>query len=154
MGDHTPEYSHAFYLEACLERDKTDRYLRKAVRVLKDIDFDAIAFRGMSGALIAPLLAHKLGKTLIMVRKRGVDCHSGHCVEGDRGARRWIIVDDFISSGHTVETIKEEVDNWMDGAEFLGTLEFSKLEEADWAQRNVLNTYLAGAEGSNAGRYK
>jgi adenine/guanine phosphoribosyltransferase-like PRPP-binding protein len=71
--------------------------------------FDAIAFRGMSGAMVAPAVAIKLGKPFILVRKRGDGSHSEHQVEGAVGCSRYIIVDDLIASGETVRAIQDDV---------------------------------------------
>lgn len=69
----------------------------------------AVAFRGVSGAMIAPIVAYKLGLNPIGIRKPNESCHSGttkarltldgHLVE------RYVIVDDFITSGDTVRRI-------------------------------------------------
>jgi hypothetical protein len=69
------------------------------------IDFDTIAFRGTSGALIAPAVAAKLRKNILMVRKQGDGSHSGCPLEGNGDIERYIIVDDFIATGATVEKI-------------------------------------------------
>src|SRR4051812_10409313 len=68
--------------------------LHDIINVLSRYDFDAIAFRGLSGALFAPTVAMKMGKTLIAVRKKST-IHSSRIVEGDYNARRYIILDDF-----------------------------------------------------------
>ena len=47
------------------------------------IECDAIAFRGMSGALVGPMVALELGKEFIMVRKRNANSHSSYMVEGN-----------------------------------------------------------------------
>jgi orotate phosphoribosyltransferase len=67
--------------------------------------FDRIAFRGLSGALVAPLVAVKMQRGLIAVRK-GEHCH-GASVEGvpPNETTRYIILDDFVSSGETVDQI-------------------------------------------------
>jgi len=71
-------------------------------------EFDAIAFRGLSGALLAPIVALQMGKTLIAVRK-GESTHSSRDVEGDYGARRYVIIDDIVSSGDTVRAIIADI---------------------------------------------
>ncbi len=111
---HSPLISSA-YLRAPLNPRKLDKFLKAAKEVLKACDFDAIAFRGMSGALVAPLLAHKLHKTLIMVRKENDSTHAMRLVEGDRAAERYLIVDDFMSSGNTVRMIAQCIHSWMNG---------------------------------------
>lgn len=93
-----------------------------AQQVLEDYDFDTIAFRGMSGALIAPILALNLQKELILVRKPDDDTHSWYKVEGNKSANRYVIVDDFESSGHTKRTIIEAVRGFAPDANYLGFL--------------------------------
>lgn len=85
----------------------------------------------MSGALIAPILAQRLGKTLILVRKKGESCHSGKMVEGDSAARRYIIVDDFVGYGDTVRAIFTAVGEFAPQAVCLGTYEFSRCLPTD-----------------------
>jgi orotate phosphoribosyltransferase-like protein len=79
-------------------------------------NFDSIAFRGVSGALVAPILAHKLKKHLISVRKNTHDSHvmSNYKVEGNVASQSYIIVDDFICSGNTIKTIVNEVMEWQE----------------------------------------
>jgi hypothetical protein len=111
---HVPQYSHSGYLDQILQTDRLRETSEKAALILAGLDFDAIAFSGMSGALIAPVLALALNKTLIMVRKFGDDSHSveqrnGALVEGDFGAHRYVIVDDLISSGRTARYIRDQI---------------------------------------------
>ena len=86
------------------------------------VDFDAIAFTGISGAITAPIVAFILHKPLIVVRKQ--DDHSTHSsmsVEGDCTALTYIVVDDFFSSGQTLRRIIEEVKKWS-GARCVGAI--------------------------------
>jgi adenine/guanine phosphoribosyltransferase-like PRPP-binding protein len=111
----------------------TDRYgkcIDLACRALSGYDFDAIAFSGMSGALIGPPVALKLGKSMILVRKDSDDTHSDYKVEGDCSVRRYVILDDFIRSGGTKNHIKERVEAFTNGAECLGVLEVVYVNEA------------------------
>jgi len=85
--------------------EDTIQYLR--VRTKK---FDAIAFRGMSGALVAPAVAARLKKNLLMVRKPQENSHSSMKVEGFcETAQRYVIIDDFVSSGNTISEIRKAV---------------------------------------------
>lgn len=72
------------------------------------VKFDAIAFRGLSGALVAPSIAIMMNKHLLAVRKTGDTDHSKYRVEGYMGCP-YIIVDDLIESGETMETIIDAV---------------------------------------------
>ena len=85
------------------------RNVVKAIRASK-IQFDAIAYRGNSGALIAPGVAIALNKPLILVRKNNENSHSSYSVEGYvRPECSYIIVDDFVSSGATIEAITVDI---------------------------------------------
>lgn len=124
---HSPRYSHCQYLDFALETKRLRKSIALAVKALKFFEFDAIAFRGMSGAMIAPMLALRLDKTLIMVRKNPSDSHSGLRVEGDKAARRYVIVDDFVSMGDTACEIIKQVNGWAPEAECIGVLQVRKL---------------------------
>lgn len=76
------------------------------------LDFDAIAVRGTSGLLVGPMIAAMMNKSLVVVRKPNDGSHSGYEVEGASVASsahseplRYIIVDDLVCSGSTVQTI-------------------------------------------------
>jgi hypothetical protein len=96
-------------------------------------EFDAIAFRGLSGTLVAPLVACRLNKRMIAVRK-GENTHSSHSAEGlANEPTRYVIVDDLIDSGGTVDSIwsaicdvQKEINEYMcdedDGAQACFTL--------------------------------
>lgn len=94
---------------------------RKAVadtcrRVLDLPAFDAIAFTGLSGSVVAGAVALTMDKYLYCVRKKNESKHSDHEVEGPSTGLRYIIIDDFISSGATVQRIMEMVRIHTDGA--------------------------------------
>ena len=96
------------YLKPALSHDMlkecVDAIVKRARKM--NVEFDAVAFRGMSGALVAPAVAMRLKKTLLMVRKDIANTHSSKLVEG-KVETAYIIVDDLISSGQTiVETVK------------------------------------------------
>lgn len=120
---HTPNFERtARHLIAFINPKLAKRTVAGCVKQLKDLEFDAIAFRGLSGALIAPTVAMRMGKTLIAVRK-GEKSHSSNMVEGDRAARRYVIIDDFIASGATVEAILDGVHKWAPKAECIGVFQ-------------------------------
>lgn len=78
-----------------------------------NIDFDSMAAIGMSGHMVLPLLARHFGVPFMAIRKPGVNCHDDHGIgQYGRGAigRRWILVDDFVCTGATVETARRQVD--------------------------------------------
>jgi len=68
-------------------------------------DFDAIAFRGLSGSLIAPVVAYQLQKKMMAVRKENSP-HTSYKIEAaSNPSERVLILDDFISSGATIREI-------------------------------------------------
>ena len=87
--------------------------IAKTIRMIKssNIKFDAIAFTGISGALVAPSVATELEKQLIVVRKSLKYCHSMCMIEGcSKKNCRYIIIDDGISHGDTIKNILKELD--------------------------------------------
>jgi adenine/guanine phosphoribosyltransferase-like PRPP-binding protein len=123
-AEHHPDYEHADYLYSCLQLQAYQERLPKAKAILKKYKFDAIAFRGMSGALVAAPLALAIKKTLIMVRKPEDENarHSTRAVEGDRGAKRFVMVDDFVASGTTMKTILRAIKKFNPEAVCIGYL--------------------------------
>ena len=67
-------------------------------------EFDAIAISGYSMAIVGSILAHKLGKNIILVRKESDSSHSLYTVEGLH-EQRVVLVDDLICSGDTFKYI-------------------------------------------------
>ena len=123
------DFDHTYYLEHLIRRENFEKYLPLAIKQLEKLDFDAIAFRGMSGALTAPVVAHAMGKQLIMCRKREEVNHSGRAVEGFKASKRYVIVDDIISSGHTVSLIQRMISVFAPNAECIGILQWCQLRQ-------------------------
>lgn len=95
------------YLEGLFSPDMLNLTVDTMCDMIKKsgVEFEAIAFRGVSGGMVAPMVGAKLGKTLIVVRKPSENSHDGSELVGHILAKKVIIVDDFISSGSTVESI-------------------------------------------------
>lgn len=82
-------------------------------------DYDTLVGTGLSGALVIPPLAEALGKKWLVVRKPEDGSHASYPAEGQLG-RRWIFVDDLISSGKTKRRVLDAVativaDGWRNG---------------------------------------
>ena len=120
---HKPHFDHASYLRD-IEPDFLRDTIEMTVLALTGIQFDTIAFRGASGLLVGPSVALRLNKTMILVRKPEEktlgECHSWNTCEGDRGARRYIIVDDFVCEGKTARRIVADIKEWAPEAVCLG----------------------------------
>jgi orotate phosphoribosyltransferase-like protein len=118
------DYSHlGTFLSPVDLREK----LRLAEMALKTHTFDTLAFRGMSGAFLAPTLAVRLNKQMILVRKPEDSTHCRQDVEGYTEAKRYIIVDDFISSGETKQAIIQSVREFAPNANFVGMLQVKRI---------------------------
>lgn len=109
MAARKREYRTQNYLSKAYRRDETTKLIKRAVKKLtkfqKENPFDAIAFRGYSGAPIAAILSWELNLPMIAVRKNTVSSHDYLDVFGPTDVESYIIVDDFISSGGTVRDI-------------------------------------------------
>lgn len=100
----------SYMLKALFERKWT---IMECVRILTPHahKFKAIAFRGMSGALIAPSVADQMDKQIILVRKTEIDDHRSHSfepVEGTVGVD-YFIIDDLTMSGRTIREIQQQI---------------------------------------------
>ena len=101
--------------------------VERAVSELRELrrqtGFEAIAFTGISGAILAPIVAHELGVGLIAVRKPGTEClHTLRFCEGVEGVP-YLILDDHQTSGRTVRLIVAAIGpfSWCVGTYFYGT---------------------------------
>ncbi len=90
---------------------RVNHVVKKLKELHKKVKFDAIAFRGMSGAAIAYPVSMLAGYHLIAVRTELRRDH-GKQVEGssNRNIRRYIILDDFVATGATVRKIVRAID--------------------------------------------
>lgn len=77
---------------------------------LRNRNFDTIVGTGLSGAIVIPALALAMGKSFVIVRKRNDDSHHGGDLVGKLG-RRWIFLDDFVSTGETRKRVIDKVDD-------------------------------------------
>ena len=107
------ELIHSPYLgEAIISQN---RIVEAAKAQLEDmnIDFQGFIGMGLSGSMVAPLLAYVLGKRFAIVRKEeGARSHSAttHGIEsGLKAGDRWLFCDDFICSGQTRARVIERI---------------------------------------------
>jgi adenine/guanine phosphoribosyltransferase-like PRPP-binding protein len=136
---HTPQFDEISHFHIALHPEKVRELIPEVKKVLKGVKFEAVAFRGNSGALMAPIVALHLKKTLIMVRKTTEGSHSYKLVEGDKAAKRYIIVDDCIDTGKTARVIQREIKAWS-SAECLGVLTMNHVDEVlrtDWMEEEL-----------------
>lgn len=100
----------SYYLKAvvCTQNLAVTVRALKACILESGLEFNAIAFRGMSGAFVVPMLATRLRKGIIVCRKPSEESH-GRAFEGLCIGGNYIIVDDFIGGGTTVRGIIDVV---------------------------------------------
>ena len=129
-----------------LDKSLNGPYLARYIRITKAacalVEFDAIAFTGVSGALVAPAVAAALGKSLIVVRKKAeaTSTHSTFSVEGPRNPVRFIVIDDFISTGKTMDTVITKVhDDLNPLSQCVGYIEYSRLP--GYFQGSIVHKY-------------
>lgn len=124
---HQPRMAHAKYHAVAISPKKLKQALPVIKKILAGYDFDAIAFRGLSGTLLAMPIAMATGKTLLAVRKPGEKSHSAYrMVQGDKNSEHYIIVDDFQESGETARAIMNAVSQF-NSSKCLGILEVNYL---------------------------
>ena len=118
-----------------------EKAITKAEQLNKELKFDTIAFCGMSGAAAAFILGHWMDIPLLCVRKKEENSHfrnsrpSSVC-EGNIGTRRYLIVDDFISSGATVNYMIENIGKEMPNAECVGMLMYAGYSDSSHKHPN------------------
>lgn len=111
-----PKYVASTHFSQILSRLSADAIISECCGLLKvyeeerELKYDTLAFCGLSGAVLAPIIAHRLGKDLLLVRKHGGKDDSsagsaGFSVEGNVGAERIVVVDDLIFTGATMSNI-------------------------------------------------
>jgi hypothetical protein len=103
----------ASHLTEVLQPEMRGRIVRRITKEIREskLEYEAIAFKGLSGALVVPAVATRLKKPIIAVRS-DMKCHSEHQIEGlylPTTSGRYIIVDDFIFDGNTIREIHRQI---------------------------------------------
>jgi len=113
------------------------------VKLKEELDIDAIAFCGSSGCAIAFNLAAKHKIPLLYVRKKTEKSHSKsrvECNDKKLEVKKYLIVDDFVDRGRTVDYIVENITNYAKQAgaypaEVVGVLCFDTYVSSDHLMR-------------------
>lgn len=93
----------ANYFHTILDRTSRKIILEEAVARLSSITFDTIVCRGRSGLAFAAPLAFLLDKELVVLNKMGSSHDMGKlAVAPDANVKNFIVVDDFMASGETI----------------------------------------------------
>lgn len=127
------------HLENLFESDKRKEIVEKCIKKLTPYIkfFDAIAISGYSMALVAPVIADRLGKNIIIVRKQEEIRHSQFLVEGPHNSR-YIIIDDLVGSGATITRMYEGIKFNLKNCRLIGTYFFRSTEEARWDHESAV----------------
>jgi adenine/guanine phosphoribosyltransferase-like PRPP-binding protein len=126
----TKKYEGAHHTLEFLKPGRLKVYARAAAKILKQIPekYDTLAFSGISGAIIGPMVASRIGKETLLVRKKSdSDRNSSAVVSGFANCKKYIIIDDFVSTGHTVKYIQREIYKFAPDAECQGVLSVQEL---------------------------
>jgi adenine/guanine phosphoribosyltransferase-like PRPP-binding protein len=116
------------YLNSVFWPDVYAKVIDESLRIAQDLkaryQFDTIAFCGTSGAAIAFPLSYGMNLPMLCVRKQSIPSHQtpGDIVEGNVGTDKYLLVDDFISSGDTVKFIISSIKNSRPNAKCVAML--------------------------------
>jgi adenine/guanine phosphoribosyltransferase-like PRPP-binding protein len=124
------DYLHDIYEPAKLAKI-VNRLARKINALRKKTKIDAIAFTGQSGSSVAYPLSYKLGIPLICIRK-GCESHSSKTYEGICPVENYVIVDDFIDSGDTIDRIVNKVKFYNHSAKLAKILLYQSSRYKQW----------------------
>ena len=116
---------HAQYFPEALRPTTRARTLRACARALRDVrgQFDGLVCTGVSGLLMAPTLADRLHCPLLVVRKADGH-HSDLPIEGYHAGDRYVLVDDFVSTGATVQRVAIQLAKLSPSVHLVGVLSY------------------------------
>lgn len=99
------------YLKFVYDQNLYSKIIDEMINLILDleIDYDAIAFSGQSGSALAYPLSLKLNKPLINIRKKETKSHYSDVIEGIIDFNNYIIVDDLILDGNTINYIVSNI---------------------------------------------
>jgi adenine/guanine phosphoribosyltransferase-like PRPP-binding protein len=97
---------HSGYLRIATHQKGLREIVKRCVEQLKPHakEYDSIVCTGVSGMLVGPIVAYRLHKPLVVVRKEGTPSHTSKLVEGQLG-NRYVFLDDFVSIGTTLRRV-------------------------------------------------
>ena len=91
-------------------RETVQRLSLAVPKMMRDLEADAIVVTGKSGISLAFALKMLIDVPVVVVRKKGENSH-GSSIEGDgfTDVQKYIVLDDFVSSGATVRQIQQDM---------------------------------------------
>lgn len=96
-----------------------------------ETDAQCLIVSGSSGVWLGAMLTMEQDPPVVLVRKDGENSH-GSTVEGDTDAKRGLVVDDFISTGATINRIAQALVSWGMGLELVGVIEHCRTGDRGW----------------------
>lgn len=117
-------YLYASHLRTVYVRHERESIVQRCINSLRCVEFDTLAFSGVSGVGIGILLAHLMNKEIIIARKPNEHhrAYFNYPNEGYRFAKKYIIVDDLVSTGTTCARVIRAVRDVSPAAELTGIL--------------------------------
>lgn len=141
---------HAHYLQRSIEAESRKDSIERGKSFLKTKgikDCDTIAVRGVSGITIGSVVAYLRKKGLAVVRKDLANNHSGNRVESPDDVSKYVIVDDFVSSGETVYRIVAAMKRAHPTSECIGIYLYGRKEQP-YTSAALVNELLANYRGT------
>lgn len=106
-------------------------------KIMRRVDADAVVVTGKSGLSLAFATLMLIDFPLVVVRKRGENSH-GNPIEGKDYTTftRYLILDDFVSSGTTVTNIMDSIKEYAEARgpecpELVGIVEYTAEQSAN-----------------------
>ena len=93
-----------------LNHNIRNKIIMECVGRLRSVDHDCIVVCGTSGLMVGPQVSEILQKNLVIVRKQHDSSYSNFCIEGAYSPR-FVILDDLICSGKTIDYILRVINN-------------------------------------------
>lgn len=128
------------YLTRALYRH--DDILVDAIRLIPPtVEYDTMVGIGLSGSLVIPMLARKLNKYFLLLRKESESSHSQGIIGEGKLGRKFMFVDDLISSGKTREEVKRKIYREEPHAHYVGSFLYgSNIDTACFHDADGLRT--------------
>lgn len=130
-------HDHSAYIREGL--NLTKHVVRELVAFCRSNNVEAIACSGVSGLLVAPIIALELQVPLIVVRKTGESSHAGgRKVECTAAFTDYLIIDDFVGNGDTVSYIQKRIRETDKHATCIGVVQYKRWAEERGSEYPVL----------------
>jgi orotate phosphoribosyltransferase-like protein len=124
------------YSDTIFQPERLRRTAKRVLDVIRRVETAIgepvhIAVTGKSGIAMA-FAVNMLGDVPIVAVRKDAETSHGNKIEGLGELRKYIVLDDFVCTGHTVERVVKEISQWAevggwDNPECLGFIEYCRL---------------------------